>query len=147
MIELNTAEMDLNYLNRYYNDLSPWERLERLYESYSPDDILLTSSFGSTSVVLLHMISRVRPDQPIHFIDTGYHFNETLQYKEELKAKFSLNLINLKAEDYLHEFTHKYYTYHHNQDLCCFINKVDPMDQIKKDYRIWISGLFRFQKR
>lgn len=137
--------MNLEFFNKHYKPLSPKERLEELYRHYPDDKILFTSSFGSTSVILLHMISQVRPNQKIHFIDTGYHFEETTAYKEQLKERFNLNIVDLKAAPNRHKFTAENYTYLQNQNLCCFINKVDPVERIKKDYHVWISGLLRFQ--
>ncbi len=137
--------MNLELFNKHYEPLSPRERLEELYKRYPEDKILFTSSFGSTSVILLHMISQVRPQQKIQFVDTGYHFNETIAYKEQLRERFNLEIIDLKAAPNRHKFTAENYTYLQNQNLCCFINKVDPVDRIKKDYHIWISGLLRFQ--
>ncbi len=76
--------MNLEFFNNHYKPLTPQERLQELYKHYPDDKILFTSSFGTTSVILLHMISQVRPEQKIHFIDTGYHFDETLAYKKQL---------------------------------------------------------------
>ena len=137
--------MNLEYFNNHYGKLSPRERLEELYKHYPEDKILFTSSFGSTSVILLHMISQIRPQQKIHFVDTGYHFEETLEYRNLIEERFDLQVIDLKAAPNRHKFTAQNYTYEQNQNLCCFINKVDPVDRIKKDYHIWISGLLRFQ--
>ena len=137
--------MNLELFNKHYEPLSPKERLEELYDHYPDDKILFTSSFGATSVILLHMISQVSPKQAIHFVDTGYHYEETLAYRSLLEARFNLNIVDLKAAPNRHKFTKQSFTYLQNQNLCCFINKVDPVERIKKDYHIWISGLLRFQ--
>ena len=137
--------MNLEFFNNHYESLSPKERLEELYRHYPDDKILFTSSFGATSVILLHMISQVRPEQRINFIDTGYHFEETLAYRKLVEERFSLKVVDLKAAPNRHNFTEQNYTYLQNQNLCCFINKVDPVERIKKDYHIWVSGLLRFQ--
>lgn len=57
-------------------------RVAHVFNTYR--DILITSSFGTTSAVLLHLVSRMRPGYPIYFIDTGYHFEETIDYKNRL---------------------------------------------------------------
>jgi len=137
--------MNLEFFNNHYQPLSPRERLEELYKHYPEDKILFTSSFGSTAVILLHMISQIRPQQKIHFIDTGYHFKQTHEYKELLIDRLNLDVVDLSATSNRHNFTRNNLTYSHNQNLCCFINKVDPVDRVKKNYHIWISGLLRFQ--
>jgi len=137
--------MNLEFFNNHYKPLTPKERLQELYKHYPDDKILFTSSFGTTSVILLHMISQVRPEQKIYFIDTGYHFDETIAYCDQLKDRLGLNVVDLKAAPNRHKFTAQNYTYLQNQNLCCFINKVDPVERVKKGYHIWISGLLRFQ--
>lgn len=57
-------------------------------------DILVTSSFGTTSAVLLHLVSRMKPEYPVYFIDTGYHFKETLEYRDRLTRLLNLNVKN-----------------------------------------------------
>ncbi|MDN5204514.1 phosphoadenylyl-sulfate reductase [Fulvivirgaceae bacterium BMA10] len=137
--------IDYNLISDHYKTLSPKERLEELFNEYDPEKILMTSSFGSTSVILLHLISQVRPNHPVYFIDTGYLFEETVAYKDLLAEKFNLNIQTLKALDNRHRFTKENQSWKYNKDLCCFINKVDPVDQIKSNYDIWISGLLGFQ--
>ena len=137
--------MNLEFFNNHYEPLSPRERLEELYKHYPEDKILFTSSFGSTAVILLHMISQVRPEQKIQFIDTGYHFEKTHEYKKLLIDRLKLDVVSLNATSNRHKFTSDNLTYSHNQNLCCFINKVDPVDRVKRNYHIWISGLLRFQ--
>jgi len=137
--------MNITSLNDKYQFLTPLMRLEKLFDTYDSQRILMTSSFGTSAVVLLHMISKVRPDHPIYFIDTGYHFKETVHYKELLKKRFGLNVIEVKAPDNRFEFTSKHKTYRYNQDLCCHINKVMPVDELKENHDIWISGLLRYQ--
>ena len=69
----------LEELNRVYRPLSFAERIRRVYEDFAPDRIMVTSSFAATSAYFLHIISTIRPEQSVHFIDTGYHFADTLK--------------------------------------------------------------------
>lgn len=137
--------MNPDILNAKYNDLHPKQRLEKVFEHFDEDKILVTSSFGSTSVVLLHLLSEVCPGHPVHFINTTYLFEETLAYRDQLMRQLNLNLIEIKAEEKKNNFTRENKSWIHNQDLCCFINKVNPVDQIKNNYEVWISGLLAFQ--
>ena len=106
---------------------------------------MITSSFAATSAFLLHVFSRIVPKQRIFFIDTGYHFPETLEYKKKLTELFNLDVFDVRAEAWKHEFTQKNQTYKTDPDLCCSINKVEPLEAIKKDYDVWASGLMRWQ--
>ena len=62
---------DIARLNADYADLHFEERIARLYADFEPAKVLVTSSFAATSAYFLHIISRIRPDQKIAFINTG----------------------------------------------------------------------------
>jgi phosphoadenosine phosphosulfate reductase len=135
--------MDVEALNKKYTPLSPEQRIAELYTDFS--NILLTSSFGTTSVYLLHLFSSVHPEQAVHFLDTSYHFPETLAYKEKLTKAFGLNVVNLKGDEWRNKFTLQDRTWKKDSDLCCSINKVEPLEKIKAGFEIWVSGLMRGQ--
>ena len=137
--------MNIKDLNRNYQSLSYQERLERLFEEFPSNKILVTSSFGTTSMALLHILSKVKPGHPVHFIDTSYLFPETIKYRDQLIDELGLKVVELKAEKKKNRFTKENQTWRFNQDLCCFINKVEPLDKIKSDYQVWVSGLLGFQ--
>ena len=128
-----------------YAKLSPLERMEKFFKDYDPEEILITSSFGSSSAILLHLIHKVKPEQPIHFIDTSYHFKETVDYKNQLQELLNLNIIEVSAQENKNQFTKENQTYLQNQDLCCFINKVEPLNRIKAQHSFWVSGLMAHQ--
>jgi phosphoadenosine phosphosulfate reductase len=139
-----TAE-EIVELNERYKPLHFEERIALLYKEYSPDEVLVTSSFAATSAYFLHIISRIQPKQKIAFIDTGYHFPETIAYKKFLTEKFGLETFDVKAEDWKHQFTVNDKTYQNDPDFCCSINKVEPLDAIKPNYKIWVSSLMHWQ--
>ncbi len=70
---------------------SPKERIAWAIETYS-DELVLTTSFGAQSAAFLHLATQQKKDLPIVFIDTGYHFPETLTFAQELTEKLHLNL-------------------------------------------------------
>ncbi len=144
-MELETTHITLRELNSDYKSLTGPERLEKIFSQFDPEKILVTSSFGATSAILLHMIKKVAPNHPVYFIDTGYLFKETLTYKEALMDQLDLNVIDVGAKQNHHEFTKQNESWKYNSDLCCFINKVNPTDKLKVDKDIWISGLMRYQ--
>ena len=137
--------MDVQNLNNRYQNLAYQQRLERLFQDFPPQKVLITSSFGTTSMALLHLLSKVKPGHPVHFIDTSYHFPETLAYRDQLVAQLGLQVIDVKADANKNRFTRENRTWQFNQDLCCFINKVEPLDSIKPNFKVWVSGLLGFQ--
>ena len=140
--QINTIES----WNKQYKSVSSMDRLKKLFNEVDHDKILITSSFGSTSGVLLHLLSKVAPDHPVYFVNTGYLFEETLEYMEKLKREFGLtNIIEVKPNHKKHQFTRENQTYKTNTDFCCFINKVDPIAKLKEGKEVWVSGIFAYQ--
>lgn len=132
-------------LQAAYAALDFEQRLRRLYTEFSPDEVLVTSSFAATSAYFLHIISRIEPRQKIAFIDTGYHFPQTLAYRDYLIELFGLSVFDVRAEDWKHQFTRDDRTYERDPDYCCAVNKVEPLDAIKPRYRVWMSSLMGWQ--
>lgn len=135
--------MNIEELNNKYRNLGPEERIKALYKDF--DRILFTSSFGTTSAFLLHLFNKVNPRQPVHFLDTTYHFNETLQYKKQLSELLQLQVIDVRPEEWKSRFTQEDKTWNSDPDLCCSINKVEPLDKIRPGFRVWVSGLMSSQ--
>ncbi len=139
------TEEEIQGLNKKYKPLSIQERIEELYKDFDVAEVMLTSSFAATSAFLLKLFSDVNKEQKVFFIDTGYHFDETLQYKRKLTEKYGLNVKSISAIKEEHEFTTKDETWRKNPDFCCSINKVRPLETIKKHYSVWVSGLMEWQ--
>jgi len=131
--------------NKKYISLSIEERLSALYDEYSTDEVLVTSSFGASSAYLLGLIAKVNPEQKIHFIDTTYSFPETISYKKKLAKKLGLQVVDVKPDPLENEFTLKDETWSKNPDFCCSLNKVNPLQKLKSGFKIWVSGLMAHQ--
>lgn len=120
-------------------------RVTQIFNTFG--QVLVTSSFGTTSAVLLHIVSRIRPECPVYFIDTGYHFPETLEYKGRISQLLSLNVVDLKPDPSRHSTTEIHKMWQHHSKRCCHINKVIPLDRVKGRYKVWMSGLMGHQTR
>lgn len=139
------GDAQIENLNERYLPLGFEERLRQLYLDFEPDKVMVTSSFAATSAYFLHIVSRSRPEQVIHFIDTGYHFPETVAYRQYLIDLFHLKVADVRAEDWKHQFTQTEQTYLKDPDFCCAVNKVEPLDAIKPNFHVWVSSLMRWQ--
>ena len=100
----------------------------------------ITSSFQAECVVLTHMLLQARPDIPVLFLDTFHHFPQTLAYRDELSARWTLNLINLQAAApdlglWQREST----------QACCARHKVEPLFSALEGYDTWFTALRRDQ--
>lgn len=138
-------EAQIHTLNERYAPLNFEQRLRQLYLDFDPAKVMVTSSFAATSAYFLHVISSIRPEQVIHFIDTGYHFPETLNYRQYLIDLFRLKVVDVRAEDWKHQFTQTEQTYLKDPDFCCSVNKVEPLEAIKPNFHVWVSSLMRWQ--
>ena len=105
--------------------------------------IFTTCSFQAHSLVLLHVLTRIDKHIPVYFINTGYHFPETIRFKDEIANRFEINLIDLKPLVPKHNqkdlggkllFTS-------DPDYCCYLNKTHPMKIVMMQFDIWVSGI------
>jgi phosphoadenosine phosphosulfate reductase len=138
--------VDLPSVNERLETAPPEDILRWATEAFAPD-VVLTMSFQHEGVVIAHMLRSVAPETPIFFIDTGYHFPETLAYRDELVARFGFPVRNLTSVMPRSEFIAKHGDdlYNRDPDLCCRINKVEPMQLALVGVRCWINGRRRDQ--
>ena len=143
-----THQLDLEKLNAEFEKKKPEEIIAWAVKEFEPK-FAMTSSFGPESGVLLHMLSQINPEVPVLFLETGYHFPETLQYKQDLTKLFGLkNVRDLKADPSKKEklvAKHDGVPYEKEPEACCQINKVEPLDAAIKDFDAWMSGIRRHQ--
>ncbi len=100
----------------------------------------LTSSFQAECVVLTHMLIAARPDLPVLFLDTCHHFAETLAYKDEIAARWGLNLTTLRAAEPRVGLWQAEST-----EACCARHKVQPLFSALEQYDVWFTALRRDQ--
>jgi len=106
----------------------------------------VTCSFQVECIVLVHMIIRQKPDIPVLFLDTGYHFPETYAYRDEMAERFGLNLVNLRPEMTVPEHESRFgILYQSAPDRCCGFRKVEPLFAALEPYGVWFTGLRRDQ--
>lgn len=142
------APLDLERENARLENATPEERLAFAAERFG-EDLLFTSSFGAQSGVLLHMWSVVCRELPVTFIDTGFLFDETLLYRNELTDRLGLD-VRVVRPDVAHDaFVASYGSeiQKTDPDFCCGVNKVAPIAPLKEAARAWVSGLRRDQSR
>ncbi len=132
-------------LNKKYHKLSIRERVTELYHDFGVDEIMLTSSFATSSAFLLREISKVNKEQKVYFINTKYHFDETMEYKKQLTKLYGLKVECIGASKVDNDFTTRNKTWEKSPEFCCDINKVRPLQLIKERFTVWVSGLMEWQ--
>ena len=111
-------------------------------------DVCLTCSFQAEDVLLAKLALELDPNIPILFLDTGYHFRETYEYRDRIAREWQLNLINLLPEKTVAEQEAEYgLLYQSAPDQCCKFRKVEPLFKAVAQYRVWLTGLRREQAR
>lgn len=115
-------------------------------QTFGPD-IAMSSSFQTQSLPLLHIVSQVTPHLPVIFLDTGYHFPETLAFRDQLVQAWQLNVRTVRPALSPDELARQYgqELYRCDPDMCCYVNKVEPMQRAMAALRGWISGIRRDQ--
>lgn len=112
-----------------------------------PGRIAAVSSFGTESVVLLHLIAKLDPATPILFLDTGHLFPETLAYRDELIALLGLTGVVTLTPDpaALAARDGDSGLWSTDPDACCAVRKVEPLARGLAPYAAWINGRKRYQ--
>lgn len=103
--------------------------------------VVLTQSMANT--VLADLVSKEAPSIDVVFLDTGYHFTETLETRDRLAERTSLSIISITARQSVAEqdAEHGPDLWQRNPDLCCKLRKVEPMEESLLGYDAWITGL------
>jgi len=112
-----------------------------------PGRIAVASSFGAESAVLLHLVSRVYRAAPVIFLETGMHFPETYQYRDEIVRKFGLREVRIVQPDpaELESIDPDGKLHRTDIDKCCDLRKVRPMESSLEGFDAWITGRKRYQ--
>jgi len=140
--------MDLNAINDRLSNAEPEAILDWAFRTF-PYQIGMTTSFQASGVVLLDIIRKIAFGFPVFFVDTGFHFPETLEFKGRLTRAWGLNvhviLPTVPRRRQEREFGRL--LYESDPDLCCRINKVEPLENLKRelDLKNWISAVRRDQ--
>jgi phosphoadenosine phosphosulfate reductase len=106
-----------------------------MIETLDLTNACITCSFQAEDVVVVHLAIQHKPDIPVLFLETGYHFPETVAYRDQISAKQSVadqeaqfGILNQTAPD-----------------RCCGFRKVTPLFEGLAPYETWITGLRREQ--
>ncbi len=120
-------------------------------ESYLADGkrIFASSSFQSHSIPMLHILSQIDSNIEIYFVDTGFHFPETIVYREQVQSQLDLNVKVVESDiskiDLLNRSNKFLFTT--DPDYCCHINKVSPIDKVALSFDVWITGVRKDQSK
>lgn len=111
------------------------------------DGLVIGSSFGKDSLVIMDLARQYRPDIPVLFLETGYHFAETLQFRDQLRSESKINIIDVRPDRSVPEQDAEFGAelYARAPDQCCEMRKVAPLRRALAGRRAWMSGIRRSQ--
>lgn len=112
------------------------------------DRLGMTTAFGYSGIVLMDHIRKLGIDIDIFFIDTGFHFQETLDLAARIRDEWGLRIRSVEADEALREYV--YQTFGSNPckthpDICCHFLKVAPLLTVLRTKDAWLSAVRRDQ--
>ncbi len=133
-------------LSAQFETRTPVEIIQWTVDTFAPD-LAVSTSFQTQSMPLLHMVTRIMPGIRILFLDTGYHFWDTLTFRERMQQEWHLNVIDLYRDSRWDVFVRNHVRALPVQDpnLCCYLHKVQPMQKALTGIKAWITGIRRDQ--
>jgi phosphoadenosine phosphosulfate reductase len=139
------SDEDLRSLNERLERAQPEEIVEWALTESELAGIALASAFQAEGTCVMHMATRLRPDIPVLFLETGFHFAETLMLKQELTDRLGLNVVELHGA-YTPRTQEEAFgprLFERTPERCCEINKVRPMLEALRGREGWITAFRR----
>ena len=140
------VDFDIDRVNRDLGDASAQDLLHWASGQFG-SQLVASTSFGATSAVILHLVHKVAPSTPVICIDTGYLFDETYRFADELRERLDLNLqfytptISAARQEALYGKLWEQGDEGVQQYLR--MNKVEPMQRALQqlDAEAWVAGV------
>jgi len=116
-------------------------------KSIEPGRLIVSTSFGPSGMVNLHVLAEVAPEVPVVFIDTLYHFKETMEHAELVQRHYGLDIRTYRpaATREAFEREHGERLWERDLDLFHHLTKVEPMERALEGVSGWITGRRRDQ--
>ncbi len=146
MQDLRWTPQQIQALQADLEHASPRAVLQWSYDTFG-DAAAMATGFGPSGVVLMHLLSELRPGAAVFYLDTDLLFPETYALRDRLAETFGLRFtrvhggLSLDEQESLHGAD----LWARNANQCCFLRKVLPLRAFLKDKQAWITGIRRDQ--
>lgn len=138
--------MNVNQIAERVENLSPEAVLDAVLSANKNARPCITSSFQAEDMAVLHLLRKRIPDVPVLFLDTGYHFPQTYEYRDRLTKEWSLNLVNVLPVQTVAEQESAFGILNRSDPTrCCQLRKVEPLLGALEPFDVWFTGLRREQ--
>jgi phosphoadenosine phosphosulfate reductase len=120
--------------------------LDAILSAYEGRPACLTCSFQAEDMIVLDLVRKRLPSIPVLFLETGYHFAQTYEYRDRIAREWKLNLVNVIPQQTVKQQESELgILYLADPTKCCQLRKVEPLMQALEPYEIWFTGLRREQ--
>jgi phosphoadenosine phosphosulfate reductase len=138
--------MDVDKLALELETLAAEQALEAVLAANTSTRVCITSSFQAEDMIVTQLLKNRMPDVPVLFLDTGYHFPQTYEYRDRMTRQWSLNLVNvLPAQTVAEQESAFGILYRSEPTRCCQLRKVEPIMRALEPFDVWFTGLRREQ--
>ena len=116
-------------------------------ETVGREHLVVGTSFGPTGMVNLHLLAEIAPEVPVVFVDTLYHFDETLEHAERVAERYGLDVRVFRPAESREEFERIHGERLWERDLDSFhhLTKIEPMERALHGVGGWVTGRRRDQ--
>jgi phosphoadenosine phosphosulfate reductase len=149
-VQTSKSLSEVNPVSARLENASASDRVRWAVDEFG-DQLVMSTSFGAQSAVMLHLVSTIAPQVPIILVDTGYLFPETYKFAEELKERLNLNLHvyqpQMTAARQESLYGKRWEQGKEGLEQYNLMNKVEPMNRALVDFNAkgWLAGLRRDQ--
>jgi phosphoadenosine phosphosulfate reductase len=138
--------MDVNRISEDLEKVELEQALETILAANQGARVCLTSSFQAEDMAVLHLLRQRIPEIPVLFLDTGYHFSQTYEYRDRMAKEWSLHLVNVLPKQTVPEQESAFgILYRSDPTRCCQLRKVEPLLGALEPFDVWFTGLRREQ--
>jgi phosphoadenosine phosphosulfate reductase len=138
--------MNVESIAELVEGLTPEQTLDAVLAANENQRVCLTSSFQAEDMAVLHLLRKRIPDVPVLFLDTGYHFSQTYEYRDHKAKEWSLQLVNVLPKQTVPEQESAFgILYRSDPTRCCQLRKVEPLLSALEPFEVWFTGLRREQ--
>ena len=120
--------------------------LNAILEQHPNSPVCLTCSFQAEDMIVLSLLKNRIPEIPVLFLETGYHFSDTYQFRDRIAVEWKLNLVNVLPSKTVEQQESQFgILYREDPAKCCQLRKVEPLMESLEPFEIWFTGLRREQ--
>lgn len=138
--------MEIGQIAEQIESLSAEQALDEVLAANPGAHACLTNSFQAEDMAVAHLLRRRIPDVPVVFLETGYHFAQTYEYRDRMTKEWSLSLVNaIPAQTVSEQESAFGILYRSDPTRCCQLRKVEPLMRSLEPFDLWFTGLRREQ--